>query len=121
MSVNKHKNTYDDLCKEYIAVVEETKLYKNNLSTRLGKRMMNIWDNSTYLDELLYIKKLIKKEMTQHLIVYKMKIYKYLEYSNIPKDIITNISYFGNTVDTQALYFISKNVEANIETISLLC
>jgi hypothetical protein len=76
MSIKSEKKTYNLLLKEHKAVIYESELWKQNLSSYSGKQKMGLWNNSNYLDELLYIRQSIEKDMIPHLIKIRMKFCK---------------------------------------------
>jgi hypothetical protein len=122
MSSNSERKTYKYLCEEYNAVIDEVDSWKQSLSINSDRQKMGLWNNSTYLDELLYIRQSIEKEMIPHQIVLRMKFYKGLEYAkNIPTDITKYIASFGDLIDNSALYFIKKGVDSTIDAVDPLC
>lgn len=108
MSV-KERKSYKNLCEQREAILDEAELWKKGLSSYSGKQRLGLWTTSTYLDELMYIRQSIEKDIMPYLIHFQTRFYKYLEkYKNIPTDIILNIASFGDLIDQDAVYFISK-------------
>lgn len=102
MSSQKRKS-YKYLCNEREAILDEIDSWKRGCSTYSGKQRLGLWNNSTYLDELLYIKQAIEKEIIYCEIMERKKVYKKL-YNQLPKDSILHIASFVDTNDTTIVY-----------------
>lgn len=90
---------YNRLLQERQSILEEAKKWKCGLihtEQRLG-----LWSSSTYLDELLYIRQNIEKEITECEILFRIEFYKNLG-DKLPEDTIHHIASFGDMVDNSA-------------------
>jgi hypothetical protein len=105
--------TYNRLREEHKAVLDETKLWKQCMS---GNQRMGLWNKSTYLDDLLYIRQRIEKEMIPYEIVFKMGLYRQLQ-KRIPNELILHIASFGDYIDSSAVYFIEKETPVTIDAV----
>lgn len=105
------RKSYKRLQKEHEGILEETLYYKQGL---LENRRMGLWNNSTYLDELYYIRLQVEKDMIPHQIVHQMKIYQQF---NIPIELILHISSFGGMVEQSAACFLEQDIDATIEAV----
>jgi hypothetical protein len=110
------RKSYINLCKERDAVMDEINNWKENITVckRIG-----LWNDSTYLDELLYIKSCIEKEMIPYEVVFRMKFYENM-YKTIPEDIVLHIASFGDLIDQSAHFFLSKGVKSDINCVDPL-
>ena len=108
--------SYKCLCDERESILDEVDNWKQGRSSYSCNQRMGLWNGSTYLEELLYIRQRIEKEMIPHEIVDRMKFYKKLE-NKIPEDAILHIASFGDVVDKSAADFIISGVEATIEAV----
>jgi hypothetical protein len=115
MSATTERKTYKSLCDEHESILEEIEAWR--ISGFTGNRM-GLWSSSTYLDELLYIRKNIEKDMIPHQIVMRMKFYKRLMYkTGLPTDIVLYIASFGDFIDVSAMNFLRKGVKAALENV----
>ena len=108
------RKSYQSLIEEREAILDEVENWKHNKS---NCQNIGLWNNSTYLDELLYIKQIIEKEMIQHEIVFRMKFFVKLG-DKLPKELIYHITSFGDIVDKSAAYFIENNIPFTTENIN---
>jgi hypothetical protein len=83
--------SYKRLCEEREAVLCEAEDWKKGNSSYYDNIRIRLWGNSTYLDELLYIRLIIEKEMREHESISQMKVYNKFK---IPRDISSLISSF---------------------------
>jgi hypothetical protein len=90
---------YNSLLRERQSILDETKRWKCGLT--ISNQRLGLWSSSTYLDELLYIRQSIDKEITECEIMFRVKFYKKLE-NKLPKDTIHHIASFGNNIDHSA-------------------
>jgi hypothetical protein len=113
MSLKTKRKSYKVLIEERESILDEVYTYKhgNSFHYRMG-----LWDKSTYLDELMYMRQIIEKEIELHEILFKMKLYNKLE-EKIPLDIIFEISSFGDNIDMSAVYFNNKGIPAKINKV----
>jgi hypothetical protein len=87
--------SYKILLQERDAILYEAEDWKKGNSSYHNNIRIGLWSTSTYLDELLYIRLIIEKEIKQVEIDTQMKVYK--KY-NIPKELIKLISSFCQSV-----------------------
>lgn len=94
------KKKYNRLINERKGILEEAERWKRGLSNT--SQRLGLWGSSTYLDELLYIRMNIEKEITECEIIFRTQFYKSLE-NKLPEDVIHHIASFGDIVDTTAV------------------
>jgi hypothetical protein len=110
------RKTYKRLCDERESILDEIEAWK--ISGFTGTLITGLWCSSTYLDELLYIRVSIEKEMIPHQIIMRMKFYQKLETkTGLPDDIILCIALFGDLIDMSAMRFLSKGIKATVDAI----
>lgn len=78
MSKSSKRKTYKRLCQEREALLDEAESWKQGNLLYSRKQRMGLWKGSRYLDELLYIRQRVEKDMIPQEIVYRMKLYIHL-------------------------------------------
>lgn len=105
--------SYKKLKDELASIIEETERYKQSNDFGTCKKM-GLWNNSTYLDELLYIKTTIEHEIIPYEIVSTMKFHQWL-LKSLPIELVKHIASFGTMEDTIAATYVELGVNATVE------
>ena len=113
----KQRNTYKRLCDEREAILDEVEVSKQGRSPYHMNQRMGLWNGSTYLDELMYIRMSIEKEMIPHEIIFRMGFYQKLNIK-IPMEIILHIASFGDLIDKSAFHFLEKGTETTLDDVA---
>jgi hypothetical protein len=111
-----YKKKYKDLYDEREAILDEIYDWKHGRYFYAGVHRLGLWNNSIYLDELLYIRKRIEKDIIPYEIMFRTEFYKKLM-EKIPDDIILHIASFGDIIDKSAANLIISGEDITLDII----
>lgn len=97
--ITTEQKKYKRLHMERQGLLDEAERWKRGLL--VPNKRLGLWACSTYIDELLYIRQGIEKEITECEIIFRLQFYKNL-WNKLPEDIIHQIASFGDIIDHSA-------------------
>jgi len=95
----KEEKKYNQLLMERQGLLDEAERWKRGLL--VPNKRLGLWACSTYIDELLYVRQGIEKEITQYEITFRVHFYKNIR-NILPEDTIYHIVSFGDIIDKTA-------------------